>query len=317
MCVCRRISLIRNCEKLPAQEHFIVQEYLDKPFLMEGYKFDLRIYILVTSCDPLRVFLYNDGLVRMGTEKYHTPNESNLVRELHEPDVSLNIKTSPWVPALPATAPSIACRSDSVTHCLTHKSAAWQSEINEESFTPWLHKQSSNWGGCERLRQVWETLRFLLVIGPKAPRKGQTADTEYARFNGKLAEPLSLRCTEWGLMYRQWWKCNVWCPFSSRKESAVHAPDKLLGEQTQRKLRTRRDCRQREQEVHRMVHRVPPHQRLWCGQILGRCFCKCSLTSHRKYSCFVTTWSLVTLLGLPWIIIRHKLSLCAGVFHTM
>ncbi|KAG7487764.1 hypothetical protein MATL_G00026920 [Megalops atlanticus] len=72
------ISLIRNCEKLPAQDHFIVQEYLDKPFLMEGYKFDLRIYILVTSCDPLRIFLYNDGLVRMGTEKYHAPNESNL-----------------------------------------------------------------------------------------------------------------------------------------------------------------------------------------------------------------------------------------------
>ncbi|XP_077462659.1 tubulin polyglutamylase TTLL7 isoform X3 [Stigmatopora argus] len=72
------ISLIRNCDKLPAQEHFIVQEYLDKPFLMEGYKFDLRIYILVTSCDPLRIFLYNDGLVRMGTEKYHSPTEANL-----------------------------------------------------------------------------------------------------------------------------------------------------------------------------------------------------------------------------------------------
>ncbi|XP_061095410.1 tubulin polyglutamylase TTLL7 isoform X1 [Conger conger] len=72
------ISLIRNCEKLPSQDHFIVQEYLDKPFLMEGYKFDLRIYILVTSCDPLRIFLYDDGLVRLGTEKYHPPSESNL-----------------------------------------------------------------------------------------------------------------------------------------------------------------------------------------------------------------------------------------------
>lgn len=82
-CFCfPRISLIRNCEKLPAQEHFIVQEYLDKPFLMEGYKFDLRIYILVTSCDPLRIFLYNDGLVRMGTEKYHAPNEANLVSHM-------------------------------------------------------------------------------------------------------------------------------------------------------------------------------------------------------------------------------------------
>ncbi|XP_061739969.1 tubulin polyglutamylase TTLL7 isoform X3 [Nerophis ophidion] len=72
------ISLVRNCEKLPVQDHFIVQEYLDKPFLMEGYKFDLRIYVLLTSCDPLRIFLYHDGLVRMGTEKYHAPSEDNL-----------------------------------------------------------------------------------------------------------------------------------------------------------------------------------------------------------------------------------------------
>ncbi|KAM7013318.1 tubulin polyglutamylase TTLL7 isoform 2-T2 [Tautogolabrus adspersus] len=85
------ISLIRNCEKLPAQEHFIVQEYLDKPFLMEGYKFDLRIYILVTSCDPLRIFLYNDGLVRMGTEKYHAPSEANLSQlYMHLTNYSVN-----------------------------------------------------------------------------------------------------------------------------------------------------------------------------------------------------------------------------------
>ncbi|CAJ1060707.1 tubulin polyglutamylase TTLL7 isoform X2 [Xyrichtys novacula] len=85
------ISLIRNCEKLPAQDHFIVQEYLDKPFLMEGYKFDLRIYILVTSCDPLRIFLYNDGLVRMGTEKYHAPSEANLSQlYMHLTNYSVN-----------------------------------------------------------------------------------------------------------------------------------------------------------------------------------------------------------------------------------
>ncbi|XP_078264211.1 tubulin polyglutamylase TTLL7 [Rhinoraja longicauda] len=76
------ISLIRNGDKLQAHEHLIVQEYLDKPFLLEGYKFDLRIYILVTSCDPLRIFLYNDGLVRMGTEKYHTPTDANLKERL-------------------------------------------------------------------------------------------------------------------------------------------------------------------------------------------------------------------------------------------
>ncbi|XP_063795044.1 tubulin polyglutamylase TTLL7 isoform X2 [Pseudophryne corroboree] len=85
------ISLIRNGEKLQAQDHLIVQEYLDKPFLLEGYKFDLRVYILVTSCDPLRIFLYNDGLVRMGTEKYHSPSDSNLAQlYMHLTNYSVN-----------------------------------------------------------------------------------------------------------------------------------------------------------------------------------------------------------------------------------
>ncbi|KAL8590371.1 hypothetical protein ACOMHN_011585 [Nucella lapillus] len=72
------ISLYRNAEKIPPSEHFIVQEYVDKPLLLDGYKFDLRVYVLITSCDPLRLFLFNDGLVRLATEKYMTPQENNI-----------------------------------------------------------------------------------------------------------------------------------------------------------------------------------------------------------------------------------------------
>lgn len=72
------IQLFKNAEKIPASEHFIVQEYVEKPFLLDGYKCDLRIYVLITSCDPLRVFLFNDGLVRMSTEKYQNPSEANI-----------------------------------------------------------------------------------------------------------------------------------------------------------------------------------------------------------------------------------------------
>lgn len=42
---------------------------------------DLRIYALLTSCDPLRLFIFNNGLVRMSTEKYQTPNRKNAVKK--------------------------------------------------------------------------------------------------------------------------------------------------------------------------------------------------------------------------------------------
>lgn len=61
-------------------------------------------------------------------------------------------------------------------------------------------------------------------------------------------------------------------PFLST-EPALHASDQLLGQQTQRELWARWDGGQRQQEVHQLVHRVPPHQWLWCGQILGRRLC--------------------------------------------
>uniref|UniRef100_A0A8D0GKT9 Tubulin tyrosine ligase like 6 n=1 Tax=Sphenodon punctatus TaxID=8508 RepID=A0A8D0GKT9_SPHPU len=49
-----------------------------QPFIIDGFKFDLRIYVLVTSCDPLRIFVYNEGLARFATSTYSDPSHSNL-----------------------------------------------------------------------------------------------------------------------------------------------------------------------------------------------------------------------------------------------
>jgi tubulin polyglutamylase TTLL6/13 len=45
---------------------------------MDGLKFDLRIYVLVTGMDPLRIFLFEDGLTRLATEPYKEIDEDNI-----------------------------------------------------------------------------------------------------------------------------------------------------------------------------------------------------------------------------------------------
>lgn len=47
----------------------LTYRYLHKPYLISGNKFDLRIYVYVTSYDPLRIYIFSDGLVRFASCK--------------------------------------------------------------------------------------------------------------------------------------------------------------------------------------------------------------------------------------------------------
>ncbi|XP_038640229.1 tubulin polyglutamylase TTLL13-like isoform X2 [Scyliorhinus canicula] len=77
-CQGRGIFITRNLKDIKQGDRLICQQYISKPFLIDGFKFDLRIYVLVTSCDPFRIYIYNEGLARFATSKYSDPSNSNL-----------------------------------------------------------------------------------------------------------------------------------------------------------------------------------------------------------------------------------------------
>ena len=45
----------------------VITRYISNPCLINGSKFDLRVYVYVKSFDPLRIYVYRDGLVRFAT----------------------------------------------------------------------------------------------------------------------------------------------------------------------------------------------------------------------------------------------------------
>ena len=54
------------------KEAYVISRYIDHPLLVGGKKFDLRIYVLVTSYRPLKVWLSAKGFARFCNEKYST-----------------------------------------------------------------------------------------------------------------------------------------------------------------------------------------------------------------------------------------------------
>jgi len=97
-CQGKGIWVTKNPKEVKPHEHMICQVYVNRPFLIDGFKFDLRIYTLVTSCDPLRIFLFKDGLARFATNKYCEPTHNNTDNVyMHLTNYAINKHSSDFV----------------------------------------------------------------------------------------------------------------------------------------------------------------------------------------------------------------------------
>ena len=67
-----------------------MQRYIKNPLLLNGYKFDLRIYVLVTSVNPIEAFIYKEGFGRFSTQPFTLDPTDKANKYIHLTNVSIN-----------------------------------------------------------------------------------------------------------------------------------------------------------------------------------------------------------------------------------
>ncbi|XP_077692127.1 tubulin polyglutamylase TTLL11 isoform X3 [Eretmochelys imbricata] len=88
------IRLAGNLQSRPV----VVQEYISKPLLIDKLKFDIRLYVLLKSLEPLEIYIAKDGLSRFCTEPYREPTLKNLHQVfMHLTNYSLNIHSGNFI----------------------------------------------------------------------------------------------------------------------------------------------------------------------------------------------------------------------------
>ena len=76
----------------------VVQEYIQRPLLIDKLKFNVRLYVLVRSLDPLEIYVAKEGLSRFCTEPYQEPSTKNMHRVfMHLTNYSLNVQSGNFV----------------------------------------------------------------------------------------------------------------------------------------------------------------------------------------------------------------------------
>eukprot|EP01084_Bolivina_argentea_P293556 504893_1 len=79
----RGIKIIHDFASVRYSEKVVIQKYVHKPLLLNGYKFDLRLYVLVTSFQPIEAFIFKEGFARFSTELYTLKVEDHANQFVH------------------------------------------------------------------------------------------------------------------------------------------------------------------------------------------------------------------------------------------
>ena len=155
------IRLTASLDEALAAEDAVVQRYIDPPFLVQGRKAHLRIYCLITSTDPLRCYVHENGVVRFAPREY-ARGEGWLERsDMHVTNTALHRKN-----------PLLVMSQDAAVEDVGH---VW-------SLRAYLQRAPS-WVFGEIARLVG---RFVLALREDGVFARQAASGEASSFGAKL-----------------------------------------------------------------------------------------------------------------------------------
>ena len=69
------ISIFKNINDI--NNNYIITKFFNKPHLIRNSKYDIRFHGLITSIKPLTLYFYNEGFVKISSEKYNYSNFNN------------------------------------------------------------------------------------------------------------------------------------------------------------------------------------------------------------------------------------------------
>ena len=82
------VRVLRDAGEAPLAQDWMVQEYLANPHTIRGHKYVLRLYVLISSLEPLRVYLYRQGFAKLASEPWDPEDADNPYSQLTNPDIN-------------------------------------------------------------------------------------------------------------------------------------------------------------------------------------------------------------------------------------
>jgi hypothetical protein len=94
-CCGKGISIVQSVSEIQDIEFESVAQLYVNPFLLSGYKFDFRFFLLIGSLEPLTIFVYTEGIARFCTELFEPPSKANRDKKfVHLTNTAINVENS-------------------------------------------------------------------------------------------------------------------------------------------------------------------------------------------------------------------------------